>query len=298
MSLHQSVLVNEVLEYLEVKKDRNYIDGTFGQGGHSKNILENNGDGKLLAIDADIDSYQLGQDLSKQFNNRLLMFTGNFFQVDEFVDKTEIKKWDGALLDLGWSMDQFKTSARGFSFQEDETLDMRYSMDLEITAKDIVNKYKEEDLANLIYNYGEEIQSRRIARFIVEARKEKAINTSGELAEIVKKAIPKRFQSKRLHPATLVFQALRIAVNKELDVLEGFLEKILSVMNDDGRVVIISFHSLEDRIVKHTFKKWKAEGLGQIITKRPIMASEEELNNNPASRSAKLRCFQKKSKSK
>lgn len=294
MSLHQSVLVNEVLEYLEIKNGGNYIDGTFGQGGHSKNILENNGDGKLLAIDADIDSYQLGQDLSKQFNNRLLMFTGNFFQVDEFVDKTEIKKWDGVLLDLGWSTDQFKTSARGFSFQEDEILDMRYSLDLEITAKDIVNKYKEENLANLIYKYGEEIQSRRIARFIVEARKEKAINTSGELAEIVKKAIPKRFQSKRLHPATLVFQALRIAVNKELDVLEGFLEKILSLINDDGRVVIISFHSLEDRIVKHTFKKWKAEGLGQIITKRPIMASEEELNNNPASRSAKLRCFQKK----
>jgi len=293
MSLHQSVLVNEVLEYLEVKKDGNYIDGTFGQGGHSKNILERNANGKVLAIDADINSYQLGQDLSKQFNNRLLMFTGNFFQVDEFVKKTEIKKWDGVLLDLGWSMDQFKTSARGFSFQKDEILDMRYSLDLEIRAKDIVNTYNEKDLADLIYKYGEEIQSRRIARFIVEARKEKAINTSGELAEIVKKAIPRRFQSKRIHPATLVFQALRIAVNKELDVLEGFLEKILSVINNGGRVVIISFHSLEDRIVKHTFKKWKADGLGQIITKRPIMASEEELNINPASRSAKLRCFQK-----
>lgn len=294
MSLHQSVLVNEVLENLDVQAGKNYIDGTFGQGGHSKNILEKNAEGKVLAIDADIDSYQLGQDLSAKYNNRLLMFTGNFFQVDEFVSKTEIKKWDGVLLDLGWSMDQFKSSGRGFSFNQDEELDMRYSMDLEITAKDIVNKYSEKDLADIFYIYGEERQSRRIARFIVEARKEKKIETSGELAEIVKKAIPKRFQPKRIHPATLIFQALRIVVNKELEVLEKFLDKILDLIAENGRIVIISFHSLEDRIVKHRFKEWKKTEKGEIITKRPVMASEAELNNNPASRSAKLRCFQKR----
>ena len=293
MSLHESVLVNEVLEYLDIQEGNNCIDGTFGQGGHSKNILEKNGNGKVLAIDADIDSYQLGKDLSEKNNGRLLMFTGNFLQVDEFVSKTEIKKWDGVLLDLGWSMDQFKSSGRGFSFNQDEELDMRYSMDLEITAKDIINKYSEKDLADIFYIYGEERQSRRIAKFILEARKEKEIKTSGELAEIVKKAIPKRFQPKRLHPATLVFQALRIVVNKELEVLEGFLDKILDLIEENGRIVIISFHSLEDRIVKHRFKEWKKTEKGIIITKRPVMATEAELNKNPASRSAKLRCFQK-----
>lgn len=294
MSLHKSVLVKEVLQYLDVKENKNIIDGTFGQGGHSKLILQNNKpQGKVLAIDADQESYQLGKALSEKYNNRLLMFNGNFCQVDKFIQETEIKKWDGVLLDLGWSMDQIKKSGRGFSFNKEEELDMRYSVEQNLSAKEVVNTYSEKELADIFYYYGEERQARRIARFIVEAREKEEITTTEQLAEIVKKSIPKRFWSKRLHPATLVFQALRIEVNKELHVLEEFLEKILEFINEQGRVVIISFHSLEDRIVKHTFKKWQRAGQGEILTKKPIQASREEAKENPASRSAKLRCFQK-----
>src|SRR6056297_3403629 len=247
MSLHKSVLVKEVLQYLGVQPNKNIIDGTFGQGGHSELILKNNKpQGKVLAIDADQKSYQLGKALSEKYNNRLLMFNGNFCQVDKFIQETEIKKWDGVLLDLGWSMDQIKRSGRGFSFNKEEELDMRYSVEQNLSAKEVVNTYSEKELADIFYYYGEERQARRIARFIVEAREKEEITTTEQLAEILKKSIPKRFWPNRLHPATLVFQALRIEVNKELHVLEEFLEKILKFINEQGRVVIISFHSLED----------------------------------------------------
>lgn len=295
MALHQAVLAKEVLEYLNVKENRNYIDVTFGQGGHSRLILENNGpDGKVLGIDWNSEAFEGSSSLKNDYPKRLTVKYGNFADLDNLMKTEKLKNWDGILADLGWSMDEIKSSGRGLSFQIDEPLNMVYgNMDGE-NAWDLVNKAPFEKLLMIFRDYGEERWAHRIATRIVEQRRLTKIDSTLQLAELVVNAIPKKFQSHHIHPATRVFQALRIAVNHELENLEKFLPQAKKYLKPGGRLVVISFHSLEDRIVKQAFRQWMKDGEGKVITKKPVIAGAEELERNRASRSAKLRVWEKR----
>lgn len=286
--MHKPVLLKETIEILNPQPGEFFIDGTIGNGGHAMAILEKIGPkGKLLGIDWDGNAIErLKIERFKNYKNVILR-QGNYADLPEILKslkdgKFKSLKADGLLLDLGFSSEQL--AGRGFSFLRNEFLDMRYSTDTEITAAEVVNSFNEKDLADIIYNYGEERYSRRIARKIVEERRKKPIKTTFELAALVNKAVPGRG---RLNPSTKTFQALRIYVNKELENLETLLKNLNKIVK--GRIAIISFHSLEDRLVKNYFRELKKSGKAEILTGKPIRSTIQEIQINPRSRSAKLR---------
>lgn len=304
---HKPVLLHECLNLLAPEKPNSLmIDGTLGEGGHSYAFLSQFLDLTVYGIDADAEIQKRAEERLAVFKKRLKLF--NMWTDDFLRNYSESKKPDIILLDLGISIFHYLASNRGFSFSSDERLDMRLNTKTGKTALDIVNKESEKELSDLIYKYGEERYSRQIATSIVEKRKEAKIETAKQLAEIIFNAVPIRYRHGRLHPATRTFQALRIAVNGELDRLPELLSLAFKVLNEGGKLAVISFHSLEDRIVKQYFRelsktlveneikpinKKEKKFLARLLTKKPITAGDEELAENPPSRSAKLRIIQK-----
>ncbi len=304
---HKPVLLKECIEGLNIKKDGIYVDGTLGGAGHSKEILRNLSEkGLLIGIDRDEEALNAAKQNLKEFKN-VKYIHGNHDDIKEILEDIGIDKVDGILLDLGVSSYQLDERNRGFSYLGENELDMRMDKSQSLTAKIVVNTYKEEDLANIIYEYGEEKFSRSIARNICKYRKQKEIETTKELVEIIENSIPK---SKQIggHPAKKTFQAIRIEVNNEIKPLEKTVEDCIDVLAPKGRLCIITFHSLEDRAVKNAYNKAKgictcpkdlpycvcgAKELGIIINKKPIIASYEEQEENTRSKSAKLRIFEK-----
>lgn len=289
---HIPVLKKEVLEYLNPKPNENFIDATIGEGGHTIEILEKNEpEGKILGIDQDSQQIKNSRLRLASFEKNINLVNDSYDNLSEIVEKTNFKPVNGILLDLGMSSWQLEQSKRGFSFSKNEILDMRYSGSQELTGEKIVNEYPETEIERILTEFGEEKFARQIAKKITEQRKIKKIESTFELKDIIGKAIPARFHSGKIHFATRSFQAIRIAVNGELDNLTKFLPQAISVLASKGRLVIISFHSLEDRIVKNFFKDKSKEGIIKILTQKPVIASIEELLKNPRSRSAKLRAI-------
>ncbi len=306
---HVPVMVNEVIDYLNCSPGKTYVDGTLGGGGHAKAILEAIGpDGFLVGIDRDPDAIAHTGKSLHSFKPNVQIFHEDFTHLPEILSQLHITHVDGILLDLGLSLHQLEGSGRGFSFMRDEPLDMRMNPDQGQTAGALVNRLSQKDLADLIARYGEEHRACRIAKRIVDSRRQQAIGSSLQLAEIVKKAVPARYRRGRIHPATRTFQALRIAVNQELAALEEFLDEAVNLLNPGGRLCILSFHSLEDRIVKERFKAL-AKGCTcppqfpkcvcgkapqvSILTKRPVRPGPQEVRTNPKARSAKLRAAER-----
>jgi len=298
--VHQPVLVREALEFLKVEPDGTYIDATLGAGGHAEEILKRLGRGKLLGIDLDPAALELARERLHPFaplreggeggGERLIVVHGNSADIDMLHAHSGLPPANGLLADLGVSSMQLEDAARGFSFKLEGSLDMRMDPETPTTARDIVNRMRERELADLIFKYGEDRHSRRIARAIVGAR---PFRTTTELAQVVTRAIPSRTGLRQIHPATRTFLALRLAVNHELENLEMFLAKALNVLAPQARCVIITFHSLEDRLVKQAFRSWQRDGRAQILTRKVVRPSEEEVRANPRARSAKLRAAEK-----
>ena len=287
---HQPVLVEEVTEFLNVRPDGVYIDATLGGGGHAQAILERLTTGRLLGIDRDPLALAVAKRRLSAFGNKLTLMQGNFADIDGLHAASGLPAADGVLADLGLSSMQLGDASRGFSFNLEGPLDMRMDPASETSAADLVNYSSERELADLIFKFGEERHSRRIARAIMRAR---PIRISTELAQVVTRAIPSRPGPHQIHPATRTFMALRLAVNRELDNLEQFLAKVLTVMPGGGRVAVISFHSLEDRMVKQSFAAWQREGRAKALTRKVVRPGEQEATRNPRSRSAKLRAAEK-----
>lgn len=307
---HKPVMLNECIDGLKIKPDGIYVDGTLGGAGHSKEIVKKiSTKGLLIGIDRDEDALSAAKENLKQYPN-VKYVHNNHDNIKEILTELKINKVDGILLDLGVSSYQLDERARGFSYLGENELDMRMDKTQELTAKIVVNTYEEEELANLIYNYGEERFSRKIARNICEYRKNKEIETTKELVEIIEKSIPKSKQ-KDGHPAKRTFQAIRIEVNDEIKPLYKTVKDCIDCLNDEGRLCIITFHSLEDRAVKNAYIEAKgkctcpkdlpycvcgAKSYGEIITKKPIVASKNEQEENSRSKSAKLRIFERREK--
>jgi len=288
-TLHKPVLLKEVLEYLNPQEGDVVVDATFGFGGHAKEILKIiSSKGKLIGIDQDNQVLEISKSNFNQKNVKLIC--GNFRQIKKLLEKIEITSVDKILFDLGVSSFHFDKSGRGFSFQNDEPLDMRLSQTNATRAADLVNQLHDRELADLLYHLGDERNSRRIAKAIAEARKAKKIETTGQLVEIINKV--QKYHDK-IHPATRTFQALRIAVNDELNSLSEALPQAINLLKPSGRIVVISFHSGEDRLVKNIFKEFAKNKIIEILTKKPIRPSEAEVIANPRSRSAKLRAAKK-----
>lgn len=306
---HKSVLLNECIENLNIKKNGIYVDGTLGGGGHSYSILQKlDNNGLLIGVDRDTDAINAATKRLKKFTNFKTIHDNNS-NIINILKSLNIDKIDGMILDLGVSSYQLDDADRGFSYMHDAKLDMRMNRDDKFSAYDVVNKYSEEKLINIFKEYGEERYSKGIAKKICEKRKEKNIETTFELVDIIKSAMPNTALNEKQHPAKRVFQAIRIEVNEELTRLKRTIEDVVSVLNQNGRLAIITFHSLEDKIVKHTFEELEGRctcpkdfpvcvcgyvSHGKIITKKPIVCSEEELKENPRARSAKLRVFEKR----
>jgi 16S rRNA (cytosine1402-N4)-methyltransferase len=291
MRLHHSpVLVQEVTEYLKCQSGGIYVDCTIGGGGHAEQILKaSKPDGRLVGLDRDPVSVEHAKRYTAVFGDRVSIHHENFTRLDSVLDKEEIHSVDGILLDLGLSSTQLEDPKRGFSFLKTGPLDMRMDQTKGWPASDLINRLDEDELTKIFREFGEERWAVRISRLIVRSRKEHPIDSTGELSALILRAIPRRYQRQKIHPATRVFQALRIAVNDELTALQETLHVALRRLKPFGRLCVISFHSLEDRIVKHTFRAWEKDGHVKVITKRPIIASAEERMRNPRSRSAKLR---------
>ncbi|MDO8269266.1 MAG: 16S rRNA (cytosine(1402)-N(4))-methyltransferase RsmH [Candidatus Levybacteria bacterium] len=287
---HTPVLLEEVIAYLNIKPGKKYIDATIGGGGHTKRIID--AGGLVLGIDQDEDALEFVKQTQvlNIKNKALKIIKGNFKDIEEIAAENGFDAVDGILLDLGVSSYQLDSSGRGFSIRHDEKLDMRMDKEKELSALDVVNTYSLQKLTDIFYFFGEEHNARQIADEIVRLRKKKEITTTKELAGLIER-LPHR--SEEIHPATRVFQAIRIEVNNELEVLRNVLEKGVQLLAPQGRILVISFHSLEDRIVKQAFEKLKKEGKGTVITKKPLTATNEELSKNKRSRSAKMRVFEK-----
>lgn len=285
---HKTVMVDEVLQYLDPQPDKIYCDVTFGSGGHTKAILEKQQKCRVVAIDWDATSIETyAPALEEKYQNRLQILWGNFSNLYRLLQKAKIGKVDGILADFGTSQMHIKERA-GFSFSRDTALDMRMSpAHQQITAEHIINKSSEEKLREIFWQLGQESQAKKIVAAIIEARQKKPIRTTRELAMLIEKIVP-RGRSK-IHPATKVFQALRMYVNQELNNITGFLSGAMQVLKPDGLLLCISFHSLEDRVVKQFFKDKEEEGKLEIITKRVVVPTAEEIAKNSSSRSAKLR---------
>jgi len=286
--IHTAVLKKEVLEYLDPKQNENFVDCTVGEGGHSEDILNNNGpDGKVLGIDLDPQQIISSHWLEAIYKDRAILTNDSYTNLKEIIERKNFGSVNGILLDLGMSSAQLEGTHKGFSFQVDQGLDMRYNDETGyLTAEKIVNEWPEEKIEEMLREYGEEKFSRKIAKNIVEQRKQGRIKTTFQLIEIIKDATPSAYWRGKLHYATRTFQALRIAVNDELENVKRVLPDALSVLAPGGRLVVISFHSLEDRIIKDFFKN---NSQLKILTKKPITASRDELGKNARARSAKLR---------
>lgn len=308
---HIPVMVNEVIQHLNVKPGKIYVDCTLGGAGHSRAIIDSmKPGGFLVGIDQDKDAINNAKKVLSAYASEIALFHDNFVNIKSVLTQLNIHKVDGILADLGISLHQLAQSGRGFTFQKDEPLDMRMDSNSVLTARDIVNTADEKELAGIFFRYGEERWSRRIASNIVKERKVKAIKSSFELVRIVSDSIPKKFISKpqRIHPATRVFMALRIAVNHELERLESFLDVTADILNPGGRLCILSFHSLEDRIVKHWIKALargctcppifpqcicRSEKKLRFLTKKPVRPTEQEVELNPMARSTRLRAAER-----
>ncbi|MGL1933027.1 MAG: 16S rRNA (cytosine(1402)-N(4))-methyltransferase RsmH [Desulfotalea sp.] len=289
--IHISVLLEETMSYLKPSAGGIYVDGTMGLGGHSSAILDRSTpDGKLIAFEWDENAINASAERLAPYKDRLSIVRRNFADITTGLDEIGVPRIDGLMIDIGLSSLQLDTGVRGFSFKRDDYLDMRMDERREHTAADIIAKGTEEQLADIFYCYGEERQARPIAASIVAARKKEKIETTKQLVSIIVRAIPKRFHPKRIHVATKVFQALRIAVNTELENLSQIIDKAVPYLAPGARFCIISFHSLEDRIVK---RKFRAHENLKVLTNKPIKASEEEIQINPRSRSALLRVAEK-----
>jgi 16S rRNA (cytosine1402-N4)-methyltransferase len=292
---HVPVLLKEVIGAIAPEPGEFMMDGTLGSGGHAKALLDKLGSrGTLLAVDWDEKNLERFRKENENTRGNLVLVHGNYANLSDILEKHRLPKADGLLLDLGFSNEQLEHSGRGFSFNPpagEETLDMRYDAgnDEMPTAANIVNSFPEKELADIIYEYGEEKFSRRIAKAIAESRKRGRITTSRELANVITKAVPRNYEHGRIHPATRTFQALRIYVNDELGNLKTILGKLTELVDRDGRIAIISFHSLEDRLVKISFQNLVKNKKASFINKKPVTAGREEKKNNPRSRSAKLR---------
>lgn len=304
---HISVLLNECIDNLNIRPDGIYVDGTMGGGGHSLEIAKRLITGRLICIDQDPNAHEAAGKRLAEYKDRITFVRDNFGNIKSILDSLGIEKIDGMLLDIGVSSHQLDEAERGFSYQQDAPLDMRMNPDRPFSAYDVVNGYDEDELDRVIFTYGEERWARRIAQFIVKEREAKPIETTGELVDIIKKAVPKGARKDGPHPAKRTFQAIRIEVNGELEVLQRAIDDVAARLAVGGRLCIITFHSLEDRIVKEAFRKQEnpcicppqfpvcvcgKKPLGRVITRKPILPSKEELEENPRSRSAKLRVLE------
>ena len=305
---HKSVLLNETIDGLNIKPDGIYVDGTLGGGGHAYEVCRRLGEkGSIVGIDQDAAAIEAASARLKDFGEKVTIVRSNYCDMKSKLHELGIDKVDGIVLDLGVSSYQLDTAERGFSYREDAPLDMRMDTRQKMTARDIVNDYTEADLYRVIRDYGEDKFAKNIAKHIVQARAVKPVETTAELSEIIRASIPMKFQKKSGHPAKRTFQAIRIELNRELDVLRDSLDDMIDLLNPGGRLCIITFHSLEDRIVKSAFRKNEnpctcppdfpvcvcgKKSKGSIITKKPILPSEEELEYNSRSKSATLRIFE------
>lgn len=305
---HFSVLLKETVDGLDIKPDGIYVDGTLGGGGHSEEILKRLTTGKLIGIDQDENALKAASERLKQYGENFIPVRSNFSEILKVLKELDIKKIDGMMMDLGVSSHQLDEADRGFSYRFDAPLDMRMDQRSDLDAYKVVNNYSEDELTRILREYGEENWSRRIAQFICEARQEKPVETTQELVDLVYKAIPAGARREGGHPAKRTFQAIRIEVNGELEIIKQTIEDITSVLNKGGRISIITFHSLEDRLVKQTFKALATGCICppeipvcvcnnkpklKIITRKPILPSKEELEVNSRSKSAKLRVAKK-----
>lgn len=305
---HQSVLLEECIQNLSIKQNGIYVDGTLGGGGHSYAILKQlNHSGTLIGIDRDQEAIKAAKEKLKEFKN-IQFVHDNHASITAILQELSIPGVDGILLDLGVSSYQLDEASRGFSYMHDATLDMRMNQEDSLSAADVVNTYREEELSRIFFDYGEERYSKRIAKNICFEREIKPIKTTGQLVDIIKKSMPAVALNEKQHPAKRVFQAIRIEVNEELTKLKKAVMDSILALNDKGRLCIITFHSLEDKIVKHTYEDMIGKcvcpktfpvcvchpvAYGKIITKKPILSTEEELKENPRARSAKLRVFER-----
>ncbi|MBQ1597593.1 MAG: 16S rRNA (cytosine(1402)-N(4))-methyltransferase RsmH [Lachnospiraceae bacterium] len=308
---HYSVMLQETIEALQIKENGIYVDGTLGGAGHSSVIASRLSDeGRLIGIDQDRDAIAAASQRLKPYESRVTIVHDNYEHMAEDVKRLGIDKVNGILLDLGVSSFQLDTGERGFSYmQEDAPLDMRMDQEASLTAADIVNTYSERELSRILRDYGEERFANRIAKNIVTQREEHPFKTTGDLNEVIRRSIPMKNQKTGGHPSKRTFQAIRIELNRELSVLEDHLDEMIDLLEEDGRLCVITFHSLEDRIVKSCFKRNEhpctcppdfpvcvcgKKSKGHVLTRKPILPSEKELEENSRSRSAKLRVFVKK----
>ncbi|MGC9168947.1 MAG: 16S rRNA (cytosine(1402)-N(4))-methyltransferase RsmH [Desulfurella sp.] len=291
--IHKSVLLNESMNFLQPKRGLMYLDLTFGGGGHSEQLLKLSApDGIVVAFDQDSKAIEIALKLKEIYKDRLIVIKENFSNCYSVVKEIGFDSFDGIIMDIGVASFQLDDAQRGFSFSKDGPLDMRMDKDNPLSAREIINNWSRQELEQIIRNYGQERFAKRIALKIEEKRAKAPIETTLELANIVKEAVPAYFY-KKIHPATKTFQALRIAVNSELDSLKKGLNDAIKLLKPYSRLVVISFHSLEDKIVKDTFKNFSQQKILSILTKKPIVPSLQEINENPRSRSAKLRCAEK-----
>ena len=306
---HKSVLLNETIDALRIKPDGIYVDGTLGGGGHSYEICKRLSDkGRLIGIDQDAAAIEAATERLGEFKDRVTIIRSNYCEMKRQLNSIGVTAVDGIILDLGVSSYQLDTAERGFTYREDVPLDMRMDQRQARTAKDIVNEYSEMELYRIIRDYGEDRFAKNIAKHIVQARQEKPLETTGELIQAIKAAIPMKVRAVGGHPAKKTFQAIRIELNNELGVLKDSLDDMVDLLNDEGRLCIITFHSLEDRIVKNHFRTSEnpcicpkefpvcvcgRRSKGKVITRKPILPGEEELEENSRSKSAKLRVFER-----
>lgn len=306
---HKSVLLYETVDELNIKPDGIYVDGTLGGGGHSYEIAKRLSEGgRLIGIDQDEDAIKAASKRLEPYMDRVTIVRNNYCNMDKVLDELGIDKVDGIMLDLGVSSYQLDAADRGFTYNVDTALDMRMDQRQEITAKDIVNEYSEFDLYRIIRDYGEDRFAKNIAKHIVAARQEKPIETTFELNDIIKAAIPMKVRATGGHPSKRTYQAIRIELNKELEVLEDSIDMMIDRLKPEGRLCIITFHSLEDRIVKTRFKNNENPCIcppsfpacvcgkvpkGRVITRKPIVPTDEEINENSRSKSSKLRVFER-----
>ena len=306
---HVSVLLDETIEGLNINPDGIYFDGTLGGGGHSYEILKRlTGKGILIGVDQDGDAIDAASERLKEFEGKFQLVRSNYSEIETILNDLKISKIDGIVLDLGVSSYQIDNLERGFSYKEDAPLDMRMDQRQLLNAADVVNGYTEEQLIAMLRDYGEERYAKSIAKAIIEGRKDRPIATTQELSDIVKNSVPKKYQIAKGHPAKKTFQAIRIEVNNELNVLRQTLDKMIEHLNPGGRICVITFHSLEDRIVKLNFRKNEnpctcppdfpvcvcgKKSKGKVITRKPIVPSDEEVENNKRSKSSKLRIFER-----
>ena len=307
---HKSVLLEECIEGLNIKPDGIYVDGTLGGAGHASQVCKRlSAKGRFIGIDQDQDAIIAASERLGEYADRTTIIRSNYCRMVHELEKIGVHQVDGILLDLGVSSYQLDNAARGFTYREDVPLDMRMDQRQAKTARDIVNDYSESELFRIIRDYGEDKFAKNIAKHIVLARKESPIETTGQLNEVIKRAIPMKIRAKGGHPSKRTYQAIRIELNRELEVLRDSLDSMIDILGDGGRLCIITFHSLEDRIVKNIFRRNEnpctcpsnfpvcvcgKQSKGKVVTRKPILPSEEEMEENPRSKSAKLRIFEAK----